>query len=94
MLLLDGKIPEPFPGVFAQHVLANGVNECSEALRLPNAPLSPKRGDHSSECLLANVIHPFGGEVPCSQHDAQELPKIGYKVLLCRRISVPQTIYI
>lgn len=94
MIWLKGLGPVQIPGVLVQHVLTDRVNESTEAFGLANSAVAPKDGDHPHKSLLPHVIHAFGRKVPGAQHDAQDTAKIGCEMLLGRRFSVPETIYI
>src|SRR5208283_3295205 len=94
MIRQEGLSPVCIPRVLPQHVLASGVNERSETLRLADTAVAPQDGDHSAEGLLADIIHAFGRKVPGAQHDAENLSKIGHKMLLRRRFTIPEAIHI
>src|SRR5579883_766412 len=79
----------PGPGPFQQHVVAHGVDERSNAFRLPHG-LLPQRLEHAQKRLLPEIVDHVRRQTAGAQLDIDELSKIAVKMLLCCRVAGSQ----
>jgi len=67
--------------VFQQHVIANRVHKRAQTGRIADSSFVAQAGQHTGECLLANVFNGLRRAQPAAQLDQQKLVEIRDKMI-------------
>jgi len=91
---LEGLVPAGSAMPLKNHIIANGVDEGSESLRLAHSALPPQGSNDPNKGFLCEILHFVGRQETGTQLDFEELLKIRDKVLLRRLVAVPEAVHI